>query len=97
MESTGIVRRIDDLGRIVIPREIRNRNGIGEGDPLEIFNTADGILLRRYAPNVSASSLHPIIIQLKEEIELADYKNDNAKAALHAVEEAYKAMKKLGY
>lgn len=37
MQATGIVRRIDDLGRVVIPREIRKKLGIKEGDPLEIF------------------------------------------------------------
>ena len=37
MEATGIVRRIDDLGRVVIPKEIRRQTGIQEGDPLEIF------------------------------------------------------------
>lgn len=37
MQATGIVRRIDDLGRVVVPREIRKKLGIKEGDPLEIF------------------------------------------------------------
>ena len=37
MLKTGIIRRIDDLGRVVLPKEIRNRLGISEGDPLEIF------------------------------------------------------------
>ena len=48
MMATGIVRRIDDLGRVVIPKEIRRRFGIREGDPLEIFLTEDGIIFRRY-------------------------------------------------
>lgn len=51
MRSTGLVRRIDDLGRVVIPKEIRNNLLIQEGDPLEIFTTEDGILLKRYVPN----------------------------------------------
>ena len=42
MRATGIVRRIDDLGRVVIPREIRKTLRIKEGDPLEIFTTNDG-------------------------------------------------------
>lgn len=46
MQATGIVRRIDDLGRIVIPKEIRRTMGIKEGDPLEIYVTKDGICLR---------------------------------------------------
>lgn len=42
MKATGIIRRIDDLGRVVIPREIRKTLGIREGDPLEIFTTNEG-------------------------------------------------------
>lgn len=50
MKSTGVVRRIDDLGRIVIPKEIRKVNGIAEGDPMEIFTDGDKIILRKYEP-----------------------------------------------
>jgi AbrB family transcriptional regulator (stage V sporulation protein T) len=51
MERTGIVRRIDDLGRIVVPKEIRRSLRIREGDPLEIFASRDGeILLKKYSP-----------------------------------------------
>ena len=46
--ATGIVRRIDDLGRIVIPKEIRRRLMIREGDPLELIPTSDGILVKPY-------------------------------------------------
>lgn len=48
MRATGIVRRIDDLGRVVIPKEIRRNFGIREGDPLEISTSKEGIMLRRY-------------------------------------------------
>ena len=49
MKATGIVRRIDDLGRIVIPREIRKQLKIGESDPVEIFLSRDGeIILKPY-------------------------------------------------
>ena len=49
MKATGIVRRIDDLGRIVVPREVRRQLKIKEGDPLEIFLTKDGeIILKPY-------------------------------------------------
>ena len=44
MKATGIVRRIDDLGRVVIPKEIRRTMRIREGDPLEIFTNSDGCL-----------------------------------------------------
>lgn len=48
MKATGIIRRIDDLGRIVIPKEIRRIYGIADGTPIEIFTDSDGIILRRY-------------------------------------------------
>lgn len=51
MKATGIVRRIDDLGRIVIPKEIRRTMRIREGDPMEIFTNREGeILLKKYSP-----------------------------------------------
>lgn len=51
MKATGIVRRIDELGRIVIPKEIRKTLRIREGDPLEIFTDREGhVLLKKYSP-----------------------------------------------
>ena len=51
MKATGIVRRIDDLGRVVIPKEIRRTMRIREGDPLEIFTNADGeVIFKKYSP-----------------------------------------------
>ena len=47
MKATGIVRRIDDLGRVVIPKEIRRTLAIREGDPLEIYTTDGGVLFRK--------------------------------------------------
>lgn len=58
MKSTGIVRRIDDLGRVVIPKEIRRRFGIREGDPLEIFIDDDGsVAFKKYSEILSFRSL----------------------------------------
>lgn len=76
MRATGIVRRIDDLGRIVVPKEIRKTMHIRESDPLEIFTERDGgIILKKYSPigemgisaqqyadSVSASIPHTICI-----------------------------------
>ena len=51
MKATGIVRRIDDLGRVVIPKEIRKTLRIKEGTPLEIFTDREGeIILKKYSP-----------------------------------------------
>ena len=57
MRATGIVRRIDDLGRVVIPKEIRRTLRIREGDPLEIFTDRDGeVILKKYSPIGEMSS-----------------------------------------
>ena len=51
MKATGIVRRIDDLGRVVIPKEIRRTLRIREGDPLEIYTEKDGeVIFKKYSP-----------------------------------------------
>ena len=50
MKATGIVRRIDELGRVVIPKEIRKTLRIKEGDPLEIYTDREEVLFRKYSP-----------------------------------------------
>lgn len=50
MKATGIVRKVDELGRIVIPMETRKILGIGQKDPIEIFTEGDSIILRKYQP-----------------------------------------------
>ncbi len=57
MKATGIVRRIDDLGRVVMPKEIRRTMRIREGDPLEIYTNSDGeIIFKKYSPIGELSS-----------------------------------------
>lgn len=51
MRATGIVRRMDDLGRVVIPREIRRTMGIRKGEPFEIFVSKDSVTFKRFDPN----------------------------------------------
>ncbi len=61
MKATGIVRRIDDLGRVVIPKEIRRTMRIREGDPLEIFTNTDGeVVFKKYSP---IGELSPFAVQ----------------------------------
>lgn len=50
MKSTGIVRRMDDLGRVVIPKEIRRNMGVKEGDPFEIYMDGECVCLKKYRP-----------------------------------------------
>lgn len=67
MKATGIIRRVDDLGRVVIPKELRRTYGIREGDPLELF-TQDGdlIVIRKYDITHSVSD---VVGRLKECVE----------------------------
>ncbi len=53
MRATGIVRRVDDLGRVVIPKEIRRSMGIREGEPMEIYLENDAVMFRRYSYNLA--------------------------------------------
>ena len=69
MKATGIIRRIDDLGRVVIPKEIRRNAGIREGDPLEIFMHEDCVCFKKYNVN----KLEKISDAIRE---LADWAED---------------------
>lgn len=51
MKSTGIIRRMDELGRVVIPIEIRNQFNIAEKDPIEIYVDGSSIVLKKFEPN----------------------------------------------
>ena len=64
MKATGIVRRIDELGRVVIPKEIRRTQRIRRGDPLEIFTTGDGeVIFKKYSP---VGEMNGIAVQYTE-------------------------------
>lgn len=77
MKSTGIVRKVDDLGRVVIPKELRRNLGINEKDPLEIYMDEEKIVLKKYVPseerNAHLKALDDIKIRLgaadKERVE----------------------------
>lgn len=66
MKASDVVRRVDDLGRIVIPKEIRRTLRISEGCPMEIIPTNEGILLKKYYAETCLSEL---LSTLKEEVE----------------------------
>lgn len=67
MKSTGIIRRIDDLGRIVIPRDIRRTLHIKEGDPLEVFIGEGGVTFRKYNPTCDAKKFLDELKELLQE------------------------------
>lgn len=90
MEQSGIIRRIDDLGRIVIPKNIRYKAGIVDGDPLEFFTDGEDIILRKY--NVSSdatAAIQKIIASIG-----SDYMIDQPakEAAIKKLQEAQKAL-----
>lgn len=61
MKATGIVRKIDELGRIVLPIELRRNFGMAVGDPVEIFTEKNTVILRKYNPACSyADQIRPI-------------------------------------
>jgi stage V sporulation protein T len=74
-KCTGIVRRIDDLGRVVIPKEIRRTMKIREGDPLIISTTENGVLFEKYDVNADITDSLKTVIDnfesdlMKDEIE----------------------------
>lgn len=51
MKSTGIVRKVDELGRVVLPIELRRTLGIAEKDPMEIYVNGEEVILKKYAPD----------------------------------------------
>ena len=67
MKATGIVRRIDDLGRVAIPKEIRRMLRIKEGDPLELFSNGNTLVLRKWDANYS-EELNSFIEELDDYI-----------------------------
>ncbi|SFF22494.1 transcriptional pleiotropic regulator of transition state genes [Paenibacillus algorifonticola] len=67
MKATGVVRKVDSLGRVVLPMELRRTFGIAEGDPLEIFVNGDSIVFKKYAPGcvISGSDEDLVMFQGK--------------------------------
>lgn len=70
MKETGIVRRIDDLGRVIIPKELRRLYQIGDGDPVQFYTDPNGIIgIKLYAPDYSSmcSTTENTILECMEE------------------------------
>ncbi len=68
MQDTGIVRRIDELGRVVIPKELRKTLRIREGDPLEIYTNKDELIFKKYSPISSINSYAEVVADGIEEV-----------------------------
>ena len=76
MKATGIVRRIDDLGRIVIPKEIRRTLHIRESDPLEIFTDREGEIIIRICVEKALEEIHSTV-QADDIVKLKEWKGEN--------------------
>ncbi|AVK84024.1 hypothetical protein C3943_10780 [Lysinibacillus sp. B2A1] len=85
MKSTGIVRKVDDLGRVVLPKELRRTLGIEEKDALEIYIDNDKIILKKYQPNIEKDE---VIANLQKMASSA--KNPNV---LETIERAIKLIR----
>lgn len=91
MKSTGIVRRIDDLGRVIVPKEIRRTMRIKEGDPLELFMEGEYVCFRKYstAPELKGAidGLHEVIYDENSPVAgLPAEQAASIKALLHVLE-----------
>src|SRR6478609_7696473 len=90
MKSTGIVRKVDELGRVVIPIELRRTLGIAEKDALEIYVDDDRIILKKYKPNMTCQVTGEVS---DENIALADGKlilsREGAEKLLKEIQDAF--------
>jgi transcriptional pleiotropic regulator of transition state genes len=68
MKSTGIIRRVDELGRVVIPIELRNKFGIAEKDPIEIYVEGSNIILKKHEPNCVFCGNGKNLIEYKDKL-----------------------------
>lgn len=83
--KSGIIRRIDDLGRVSIPKEIRKQVGIEEGDPLEIILDGDKLYLEKY---ISSYEYEKYVLGIIERITNDTYMTDNKIKAISLLKEA---------
>ena len=72
MKSTGIVRRVDELGRVVIPIELRNKFNIAVKDPIEIYVDGSSIILKKYEPNCIFCGSTKDLIEYKDKLVCAN-------------------------
>jgi AbrB family transcriptional regulator, transcriptional pleiotropic regulator of transition state genes len=94
MKSTGIVRKVDELGRVVIPIELRRTLGIAEKDALEIYVDDERIVLKKYKPNMTCQVTGEVS---DDNVAFADGKlilsRDGAEKLLKEIQDAFLAVK----
>lgn len=91
MKARGVIRRIDHLGRVVIPKDFRRSNCIKDGDPVEIIcNANNEIVIRKYDPH---KDLYDHIAYLSEQIEIYKFDLDKNKKVLSLFEQIKSVLK----
>lgn len=92
MKATGIVRRVDDFGRIVLPKEIRTNFGMHVGEPVEIFVSGDSVVLKRYDSGISVQEKVEELSIAVDDIstELGMEKTEKVKKYLNEIESLLK-------
>lgn len=88
MKATGIIRRVDDLGRIVIPKEIRRKVGIEEGTPMEMFASAEGVILKKYYHANELADMAENLMEAVEEmgVDLGPEKTGDIRRHIHEIQ-----------
>ena len=81
VKNTGIVRRLDELGRITLPIELRRNLDIGEKDPVEIYVSDDMIILKKYAPTCTFTGVHNDLLEYQGRMVSRDCIKELAKMA----------------
>lgn len=90
MKATGIIRRIDDLGRVVIPKEVRRSMGIKENDPFEIYISAEGgVVFVPYRPDTIND-----LVALKERV-LHEVREDRSTEEQAVIKSAFEIIEKI--
>lgn len=89
MKSTGIVRRVDKLGRVVIPKELRKTLMISEGQPIEIFTSDKLIVLRKYETSILHKRKREVIDDLKKINKLSNRK------AIETINDAIRLLERI--
>lgn len=91
MNTNGVIRRIDHLGRVVIPKDFRRTNKIQDGDPVEIFiNTDSEIVIRKFDPH---QDLSHHIKYLADQVEIYKYDLDKNKKVLDLFDQLIEVLK----
>lgn len=92
INGTGIIRRVDDLGRIVLPKEVRRKVGISEGTPMEIFTSDEGIVLKKYDSEYVLSDIAQNLMETTEDmcVDLGPKKTEDIRRHIREIQKLLK-------